>query len=75
MNSSKLWERYKTLTYFNDALEFSLDLSRMDFADRLLAVNGAEVSVGFSRDGCARGRGDCQPGRESHGRALLAAQS
>jgi glucose-6-phosphate isomerase len=27
-----LWERYKSTTYFNEALDFSLDVSRMDLA-------------------------------------------
>ncbi len=36
MNSNELWQRYRRYLYHNDALQFSLDISRMNFKDSFL---------------------------------------
>ncbi|HEX8833490.1 MAG TPA: hypothetical protein VF719_04780, partial [Abditibacteriaceae bacterium] len=48
MTGTELWDRYCQYFYHNEALEFGLDVSRMNFDDGFLAENESRIQRAFT---------------------------
>ena len=74
MSSSSLWPRFQKYFLRYDDLDFSIDISRMRFADDFFGEDADRGREGVCRHARAGGRRDRQPGRGADGRPLLAAR-
>jgi glucose-6-phosphate isomerase len=69
------WEKFTKHYLSIDALDFALDISRVDFSDDFLSEMEPKIQSAFLAMAGFRSRCDRQPRRRPHGWSLLATQS